>query len=121
MKIRRFILLLVVPLLGFVGAACTPAEIAAYLAANPPSAHHMDPLLVCIRTHESGGRYTLVNPPYSSAYEFLSSTWISMAHSAGIPNPPKIAAYASEKMQDDVAYWGLHHNPHAWTTYRRCT
>jgi hypothetical protein len=72
-----------------------------------PGVHpkHNDPFLVCTRAHE--GSYTSYNPagPYMGAYQFLQSTWNSVANHAGRPEligvPPN---RATQYDQDDMGW-----------------
>ena len=74
-----------------------------------PGVHprHDEPFLVCTRTREASGNYGAVNPagPYLGAYQFLQSTWNSVANHSGrtglIGVPPNLA---SPYDQDDLAW-----------------
>jgi hypothetical protein len=68
---------------------------------------HDDPFLTCVRTRESGGNYSAVNPagPYLGAYQFLQTTWNAAANHAGLTTligvPPNVATPYD---QDHVAW-----------------
>jgi len=96
-----------------------PAPAAAPAAPTPPADYtptpgehpqHWDPFLACTRTVESGGNYQAYNPegPWYGAYQFLQSTWNSVANHANRPEliglDPRLA---SEYDQDDMA-WALY-------------
>ena len=60
--------------------------------------------LHAIRDHESGGDYTANSGDGAyGAYQYIPSTWVNMAHAAGIANPPPTANLATPQMQDQVA------------------
>lgn len=111
----------------FLGASCTPVEIAAFHTLDPatqadvaaqviarakaaegPTLH---PFLVCVRHHESdsgpwphANGYQAQNPrsTASGAYQFLDSTWRNVSARAGYPGYAK-AKYAPMAVQDAVA------------------
>lgn len=71
---------------------------------------HDDPFLVCTRSRESGGDYSVVSPdgPFYGAYQFLQSTWNITANHAGRPELAGVRPSAtSEYDQDDMA-WALY-------------
>jgi hypothetical protein len=71
---------------------------------------HDQPFLVCTRTRESHGDYSVVNPagPWYGAYQFAQSTWDSVANHVGrldlIGVPPNRASVGD---QDTIA-WALY-------------
>lgn len=71
---------------------------------------HDQPFLVCTRTRESHGDYSVVNPagPWYGAYQFAQSTWDSVANHIGrldlIGVPPNRASVGD---QDGIA-WALY-------------
>ena len=72
--------------------------------------HHDDPFLVCTRSRESGGVYTVVSADgrYHGAYQFLPSTWDATAAHAGRRDLVGVLpSRASVADQDDVA-WALY-------------
>jgi Transglycosylase-like domain len=88
----------------------TPAPSAAYVANPGEHPQHNHPFLVCTRRIESTGNYRAYNAsgPYLGAYQFLQSTWNSVANHAGrgelVGVDPRDA---SEYDQDDMA-WTLY-------------
>ena len=85
---------------GNVNYAPTPGS-------NP---HHNDPFLTCIRAHESGGNYGVVNPagPYLGAYQFLEATWNSTANHAGETQLIGVPANQASAYDQDQMAWDLY-------------
>jgi hypothetical protein len=72
--------------------------------------HHDDPFLVCTRERESSGDYSAVssNGYYYGAYQFLPTTWNSVASHAGrLDLVGVLPTHASEYDQDEMA-WDLY-------------
>ena len=69
------------------------------------------PAVRCIRAHESSGtvgngNYTLVDPPYSGAYQFLDTTWSSVTGLPGIAAdyPPSVQDAAAFKLYSEEGW-----------------
>src|ERR1700737_3555510 len=83
-------------------AARAAPQAAAAPAGGAGGSHHDDPFLVCTRTRESNGDYTVVNSagPWYGAYQFAQSTWNSVANHAGrldlVGVPPNAASPADQ-------------------------
>ncbi|MGI9602378.1 MAG: transglycosylase family protein [Acidimicrobiales bacterium] len=63
-------------------SACTPVEMAQYLAVTEPTRHVLNNYqLARLRQCESGGNYSIVSSTgrYRGAYQFSRSTWNSVA------------------------------------------
>ncbi len=74
------------------------------------SPHHNDPFLVCTRERESSGNYGAVSSDgyYYGAYQFLPTTWNSVASHAGrLDLVGVLPSRASEYDQDEMA-WDLY-------------
>jgi peptidoglycan hydrolase CwlO-like protein len=87
-------------------AATEPVELP-----PPPQAavspHHDEPFLVCTRARESNGNYAAVssNGYYYGAYQFLPTTWNSVASHAGrLDLVGVIPSQAAEYDQDEMAW-----------------
>lgn len=114
-KVRTSIALGVVGALAFLGVACgppPPPEDAPYVSP--------DPVLVCIRAHESANvrptPYHAYNPagPYMGAYQYLQSTWDWAAAFAGRPDlvgKPPMEPYVYWMDQDSVTLAVYHWAP----------
>ncbi len=95
---------------GGSGPVVPPTAPPTYVPTPGTHPHHDEPFLVCTRTREASGNYGAVNPagPYLGAYQFLQSTWNSVANHSGrttlIGVPPNLA---SPYDQDDLA-WTLY-------------
>ena len=100
-------------------AAATTTTLAPPPAPVPPpnyggtpgtSPHHDDPFLVCVRTRESGGNYSAVNPsgPYLGAYQFLQSTWNGAAAHAGRMDLVGVPANVATPYDQDEVAWSLY-------------
>jgi septal ring factor EnvC (AmiA/AmiB activator) len=74
------------------------------------SPHHDDPFLVCVRTRESGGNYSAVNPsgPYLGAYQFLQATWNGAAAHAGRMDLVGVPANVATPYDQDEVAWSLY-------------
>jgi hypothetical protein len=72
--------------------------------------HHDDPFLVCTRTRESNGDYTVVNPagPWYGAYQFAQSTWNSVANHAGRLDLVGVPPNAASPADQDAIAWALY-------------
>ena len=90
-------------------AASPRPVVAAPSEAGLVSPHHDEPFLVCTRARESGGNYGAVSPDgYYGAYQFLPSTWDSVAvHDARSDLVGVLPSRASEYDQDELA-WSLY-------------
>ena len=92
------------------GPGVPPTAPPGYVPTPGVHPHHDEPFLVCTRTREASGNYAAVNPagPYLGAYQFLQSTWNSVANHTGrttlIGVPPNLA---SPFDQDDLA-WAMY-------------
>ena len=92
---------------GTTAPAGPPVAPPGYVPTPGVHPHHDEPFLMCTRTREASGNYGAVNPagPYLGAYQFLQSTWNSVANHAGrtdlIAVPPNAA---SPYDQDDLAW-----------------
>lgn len=82
--------------------------------APPPHAavspHHDDPFLVCTRERESSGNYAAVSSDgyYYGAYQFLPTTWNSVASHAGrLDLVGVLPSQAAQYDQDEMA-WTLY-------------
>ncbi|HUI49625.1 MAG TPA: transglycosylase family protein [Acidimicrobiia bacterium] len=93
-----------------------PPDVAAPVAVTASSAndgrvspHHDDPFLVCTRDRESGGEYGAVSPSgYYGAYQFLPSTWDTVAAREGrLDLVGVLPSRASAYDQDETA-WALY-------------
>jgi len=89
-------------------AAPTPPS--GYTGTPGTSAHHDDPFLTCVRTRESGGNYSAVNPagPYLGAYQFLQATWNGAAAHAGRSDLVGVPANAASPFDQDEVAWALY-------------
>ncbi|MDH4167959.1 MAG: transglycosylase family protein [Acidimicrobiia bacterium] len=79
---RRLRIVLAALGLTLVLTACTPAEMAQYLAITEPTRHVLNnEQLHRLRTCESGGNYGIVSASgrYRGAYQFSRATWDSVA------------------------------------------
>jgi transglycosylase-like protein len=83
--------------------------------AGPPSgsgggANHDDPFLVCTRTRESHGDYSVVNPagPWYGAYQFSQSTWDSVANHAGRVDLIGVRPNTASVADQDAMAWALY-------------
>ena len=93
----------------------TPAPDTQSVEAVPPahaavSPHHDDPFLACTRDRESSGNYAAVssNGYYYGAYQFLPTTWNSVASHAGrLDLVGVLPSHAAAYDQDEMA-WALY-------------
>jgi peptidoglycan hydrolase CwlO-like protein len=93
----------------------TPAPDTQSVEFTPPahaavSPHHDEPFLVCTRARESSGDYAAVssNGYYYGAYQFLPTTWNSVASHAGrLDLVGVVPSHAAEYDQDEMA-WALY-------------
>ncbi len=96
-------------------APTTPVETTAPVTVTPPpssgrvSPHHNDPFLVCTRTRESAGDYTVVSASgYYGAYQFAPTTWdVTSSHAGRLDLVGVLPSAASEYDQDEMA-WALY-------------
>jgi len=88
----------------------TPTPPSGYTGTPGTSAHHDDPFLTCVRTRESGGNYSAVNPagPYLGAYQFLQATWNGAAAHAGRSDLVGVPANAASPFDQDEVAWALY-------------
>jgi muramidase (phage lysozyme) len=65
---------------------------------------------VCVRTRESGGNYSAVNPsgPYLGAYQFLQATWNGAAAHAGRMDLVGVPANVATPYDQDEVAWSLY-------------
>jgi len=93
----------------------TPAPDPQPVDTTPPahaavSPHHDDPFLACTRARESSGNYAAVssNGYYYGAYQFLPTTWNSVASHAGrLDLVGVLPSHAAAYDQDEMA-WALY-------------
>jgi hypothetical protein len=102
-----------------VAAAATTTTAAPPAAPTPPpnyggtpgtSPHHDDPFLACVRTRESGGNYSAVNPagPYLGAYQFFQATWNGAAAHAGRMDLVGVPVNVATPYDQDEVAWSLY-------------
>lgn len=112
MGVRRAFLAFGLVVAVIIGAGCVPA-------APPANPWRDDPVLVCIRSHESANLpnpWAAYNPegPYYGAYQYLQGTWNEAAATVGrhdLVGIPPMEPYVSGDDQDYVTYeihqlWG---------------
>jgi hypothetical protein len=104
------------PVIGIAARRGGGAWLARGYSPPPPPPPVVDlsqhPFLVCTRRIESGGNYRIVSPggTYRGAYQFLPSTWNSVARSAGRPDLVGVdPATAVPHDQDFLALWLYRH------------
>jgi len=73
------------------------------------SPHHDDPFLVCTRSRESNGNYSVVSPSgYYGAYQFSPTTWnVAASHAGRLDLVGVLPSNASPYDQDEMA-WALY-------------
>jgi peptidoglycan hydrolase CwlO-like protein len=73
------------------------------------SAHHNDPFLVCTRMRESGGNYAInTGNGYYGAYQFLPSTWDTVASHAGRRDLVGVLPSNASAFDQDELAWSLY-------------
>jgi peptidoglycan hydrolase CwlO-like protein len=73
------------------------------------SAHHNDPFLVCTRMRESGGNYAInTGNGYYGAYQFLPSTWDTVASHAGRRDLVGVLPSNASPFDQDELAWSLY-------------
>lgn len=111
--LRRVTLIVLVLLLATFAAACYPDA--------PPPDLHAHPFLVCTRMYESDrsdvngnglhdGGYAAVSPggTYRGAYQFLRSTWDSVARHAGWHMLVGVDPAGAQVPHQDMMAWHLY-------------
>ena len=90
-------------------AANSVSDVAAPASGGGGSAHHNDPFLVCTRTRESGGIYSInTGNGYYGAYQFLPATWDSVAVHVGRMGLVGVLPSAAAPSDQDEIAWALY-------------
>jgi len=83
----------------------------------------LNPFLVCVVAHESGGNYAAVSPDglYMGAFQFSQGTWNDAAQLAGLPGLIGVAPNTASKASQDTLAVALYAADGSQPWYDPCT